>query len=431
MMRLPKMWSIRRRLITGISSKISLRGLLVIPFVVQIFATVGVVGYLSFKNGQKAVDDLAYRLIVEVVTRIEENITHYLEIPFIVGQDIQDAVALGLLDIEDLSGWELYFWRKANFFDAIDIISVGNKLGEYRSTSRTKDGQLQIGIAGEYTNFDLYRYNSLEAINRQTPDYINPDYDPRLRPWYRVALGTAQPVWSQIYTRFESPQILQISASQIIYSSPNSTEADGVMSIVISLSYIGQVLKSLDIGGTGEAFIIDNEGLLVASSTSEPLFRQEGDRIIRQAALASNNHLIRAVSQYLKDKFDRFDSIDNSDFIKVSLNGETQYVKMLPLRDERGLTWLIVVVIPEADFMQNIQNNTRLTMGLSVIALAVAIAIGWMTGEWITRPIIDLTQAANALSRGDWNQKIGNSCTQELRTLARYFKQMRGQLKLS
>ena len=135
MMRLPKMWSIRRRLITGISSKISLRGLLVIPFVVQIFATVGIVGYLSFRNGQKAVDYLAYRLIVEIVNRIEENITHYLEIPFIVGRDIQDAVALGLLDVEDLSGWELYFWRKAKFFESIDIISIGNEQGEYRSTS--------------------------------------------------------------------------------------------------------------------------------------------------------------------------------------------------------------------------------------------------------------------------------------------------------
>ncbi|TVU53865.1 MAG: response regulator [Arthrospira sp. PLM2.Bin9] len=431
MMRLPKMWSIRRRLITGISSKISLRGLLVIPFVVQIFATVGVVGYLSFRNGQKAVDDLAYRLIVEIVTRIEENITHYLEIPFIVGRDIQDTVALGLLDVEDLSGWELYFWRKANFFESIDIISLGNKQGEYRSTSRTKDGQLQIGIAGASTNFDLYRYNSLEAINRQPPDYIDPDYDPRERPWYRVAIGTDQPVWSQIYTRFEPPPILQISASQIISSSPDSTEADGVMSIVISLSYIGQVLNSLDIGETGKAFIIDHEGLLVASSTSEPLFKQEEDRIIRQAALVSTNPLIQEISQYLKDEFDRFDRIDNSYFRKIPFNGETQYIKLLPFRDERGLRWLIVVVIPEADFMHNIQNNTRLTMGLSVIALAVAIAIGWMTGEWITRPIIDLAKAANALSRGDWNQKVGNSCTQELRTLARSFKQMRGQLKLS
>jgi hypothetical protein len=31
---------------------------LIVPFVVQVFGAVGLVGYLSFKNGEKAVHDL-------------------------------------------------------------------------------------------------------------------------------------------------------------------------------------------------------------------------------------------------------------------------------------------------------------------------------------------------------------------------------------
>lgn len=430
-MRLHKIGSIRRRLIARILRKTSLRKVLITPFVIQICATVGIVGYLSFKNGQKAVDDLANRLIVEIATRIEENLTSYLEIPFQVGQDIQDAVALGLLDIEDLEGWEFYFWRKAQFFTSIDIISLGNKQGEYRSTSRNSDGQLQVGIASNFTNFDLYRYNSLEAINTQPPNDINANYDPRMRPWYLVAIGSNKPVWSKIYTRFESPPILQISASQSIYAPNNFTEADGVMSIVISLSYIGKILSGLSIGETGQAFIIDNDGLLVASSTKDPLFKQQGDHIIRQAALSSENPVIYKISQYLKQEFQRVDIITSPQFFKMVIDSETQYINLLPFRDQRGLTWLIVVVIPEADFMQDIQNNTRLTILLCVIALGVAIAIGYLTTAWITRPISNLSKAANALSRSDWNRKVGNSCTRELRTLARSFKQMRGQLRLS
>jgi hypothetical protein len=38
---------------------IPLRLILVVPFVLQIFAAVGLVGFLSFRNGQKAVNDLA------------------------------------------------------------------------------------------------------------------------------------------------------------------------------------------------------------------------------------------------------------------------------------------------------------------------------------------------------------------------------------
>lgn len=32
--------------------------ILVVPFVLQIFAAVGITGYLSFRNGQKAVNEL-------------------------------------------------------------------------------------------------------------------------------------------------------------------------------------------------------------------------------------------------------------------------------------------------------------------------------------------------------------------------------------
>ncbi|MEP6517461.1 hypothetical protein [Microcoleus vaginatus] len=41
------------------SRKLRLRTALVVPFVLQIVAAVGLVGYLSFHNGQKAVNDLA------------------------------------------------------------------------------------------------------------------------------------------------------------------------------------------------------------------------------------------------------------------------------------------------------------------------------------------------------------------------------------
>lgn len=47
---------------------------LVVPFVLQIFAAVSITGYLSFRNGQKAVSDLATDL-EEVSDRASFNLT--------------------------------------------------------------------------------------------------------------------------------------------------------------------------------------------------------------------------------------------------------------------------------------------------------------------------------------------------------------------
>ena len=41
-----------------LSGKVPLRTVLILPFVLQIFGAVGVTGYFSFRNGQKAVEDL-------------------------------------------------------------------------------------------------------------------------------------------------------------------------------------------------------------------------------------------------------------------------------------------------------------------------------------------------------------------------------------
>lgn len=45
--------------IVKIASKVPLRIVLIVPFVLQIFGTVGLVGYLSLRNGRKAVNDVA------------------------------------------------------------------------------------------------------------------------------------------------------------------------------------------------------------------------------------------------------------------------------------------------------------------------------------------------------------------------------------
>jgi hypothetical protein len=56
-----------------------LRLVLVLPFVVQIFGAVGLVGYLSFKNGQQAVNDLADRLMDKSSNLVSEQLDNYLK----------------------------------------------------------------------------------------------------------------------------------------------------------------------------------------------------------------------------------------------------------------------------------------------------------------------------------------------------------------
>ncbi len=47
------------------------------PFVLQIFAAVGLTGYLSLRNGQKAFNDLASQLRNQVSDRVAQHLNSY------------------------------------------------------------------------------------------------------------------------------------------------------------------------------------------------------------------------------------------------------------------------------------------------------------------------------------------------------------------
>jgi cell division protein FtsX len=61
-------------------NKTKLQTVSIVFFVLQIMLTVGIVGYLSFRNGQKAIEELAENLQLEVKSGIDRHLDSYREI---------------------------------------------------------------------------------------------------------------------------------------------------------------------------------------------------------------------------------------------------------------------------------------------------------------------------------------------------------------
>lgn len=81
----------QKRAIASTSRKFRLRNILVVPFVLQIVAAVGCVGYLSYRNGEQVVNDIVSQLRREVSARVYEHVQTYLEAPPLVNQLNRDA----------------------------------------------------------------------------------------------------------------------------------------------------------------------------------------------------------------------------------------------------------------------------------------------------------------------------------------------------
>ncbi|MGD1854559.1 MAG: hypothetical protein ACFB2W_09930 [Leptolyngbyaceae cyanobacterium] len=77
----------------------------------QIVAAVGLVGYVSFLNGQKAVQSLANKLVEEIEDQVAQYLDNYTSVPHQINQVNLDAIDLGILNPEDFDAMGEYFWR--------------------------------------------------------------------------------------------------------------------------------------------------------------------------------------------------------------------------------------------------------------------------------------------------------------------------------
>ncbi|MGL5508496.1 MAG: cache domain-containing protein, partial [Microcoleaceae cyanobacterium] len=257
--------SIEKRIKKNIK-KIPIRVVLVIPFVLQTVTAVGLTGYLSYKNGQRAVEELATYLQTSILERVTEYLDNYLVKPKEINQVNLEGINLKYIDLNNLSSLGQYFWKQMRVFP-VGYINYANQAGEFVGIERLDNGELRFNITNKETgigNLRIYDTNEQGKPNKLLE--VTPNYDPRKEAWYSEAIALEKPLWTQIYQWEDKPDILSISSS---YPVKINNKVVGVIGVDLILSQIGEFLKNLTVSENGQIFIIERNGLLVASSNSE------------------------------------------------------------------------------------------------------------------------------------------------------------------
>lgn len=421
------------RSIENISNKLPLRLVLVSLFILQIVAVVSLVGWLSLTNGQQAVNDVAKQLRGEITARIDQHLSGYLKMPHFVNSLNLNAIRQGQLKLQNFDSLEKHFFNQIQLLDFKGYLYFADTLGKETAAQRKADGSIVIFEAfrkpGKLCCFKMIEYTTDKQGNyvKKLNSYDN--YDAREEPWYKSAIKLGKPSWTPIYQWSNSN--VGLDATLPIYNDVGKLQ--GVTGIAMILTDINEFLSTLKIGQHGQTFIIERSGEIVATSTSEPPFSIDADgKEHRLKSTSSNIPLTRATAQHLQKHFGGdFKNIQTSMQLDFEIDGERQFIQVAPFQDEFGLDWLVVVAVPENDFMAQINANTRHTIMLSIIALIVAIFIALLTANWIIRPILQINSAAKKLTEGQWEQTLPIKRSDELGQLGRSFNQMAKQLQTS
>jgi PAS domain S-box-containing protein len=151
----------------------------------------------------------------------------------------------------------------------------------------------------------------------------------------------------------------------------------------------------------------------------------------RLLAVNSKDVRTRDIAQQLTQKIGNFRTLQTSQQLSLVSNHKRQFVRVIPYRDNYGLDWLVVVIVPESDFMEKIHAHTRTTILLCISALVGSIGVGMLTANWITKPILRLNTAAKQIAKGQWDEPIELERADEVGELATSFNQMAAYLQQS
>ena len=132
------------KLRTQLLGNTPLRTLLISSFVLQILSVVGLVGYLSFRAGQKSVNDLANQLQDEISVRVQQKLDAYLSIPPLINQININAFDSGMLAIDEAQKIEDFFYQQVQTFESISYIFISNNRGAIIAPGRRLDGSFVL-----------------------------------------------------------------------------------------------------------------------------------------------------------------------------------------------------------------------------------------------------------------------------------------------
>jgi len=102
-----------------------------------------------------------------------------------------------------------------------------------------------------------------------------------------------------------------------------------------------------------------------------------------------------------------------------------------PIRLTDGTRGLAMVTLARADAFSTRTGVVRILLLSGLVAVVLAVVVGWALGSWMTRPLRRLSAAARGMAEGSYEQPITGSYPGELQELADDLESMRSEVRHS
>ena len=370
-----------------VSLRLSLVG---ISFLTVVLTAVAV-HFPWFWVSRDNVSDMSRQLTGEIVAGVDREVDAIFNSAIAAQSTVLDTLQSGVLDIKDKGTRDKLFLAFLTANPHFSWVSFGAPNGNFYGAQRRNEIDARVAESvwdpaqslARRTE-DYYVKDGERLIQTHTKIKTNDYYSPD-RAWYKMAIASpGKHIWTDVYV-FDTSRKPGLNAA--IEFSRNG-ELVGVVSIAIELERISHYLKNLTTLRSGTAFIVNRNGKLVA-------FPDSGE--VTERDVSSDNRGLRAMAESFHPMLQVAQGALRSSSVGLAQlqepaqlvfdNGNGRHLVSMAPSTRRG-DWIIGTVIPERDFMGQIEENyLRLAIALLLAVLVVTMLAVTVSRYVFVRPL--------------------------------------------
>ncbi len=231
------------------------------------------------------------------------------------------------------------------------------------------------------------------------------DYDPRKRGWYKQALEKKSLIFTDAYVDAGTKKYIITAAIPV---TTKQGTLKGVVGMDISLDTLSNLIKEVNLDGSGYGFIFDHSGVVLASPD--------------QKEVSTNLH----ENAVFKDSIDKI--LENNTGVFSYKNDDGTQLMLYTTIPSTG--WRIAIVVPEAD-AYNALGGLKIEFAIiTLLGIFISLLLGLGFVKRLVKNISILTVSAQKMANGDLSiQKLNINSKDEIGQLANAFSTMSGNLR--
>jgi len=199
------------------------------------------------------------------------------------------------------------------------------------------------------------------------------DYDPRKRPWYSAAALAGTTVLLPPYTFASSGQLGVTIATPL----QRDGQLAGVVAGDLNLSALEAIITSLNVGGLGEAFLVDGDGKILVSSHKD------------------------LVLKHIKDIFPEQTPSLAAGFHEIDQAGRRRMVSFTPVEGLPSVKWYLGLSIDQAMAFAPVTKARNLAIAATLVAVVAIILLLGLLIRVLLRPLHQLTRTMDDIAQGE------------------------------